>query len=175
MKYVYKNNNGLAVTGEKISILELAIFDEFKNKVKDVQDKIIKREGYIKNLTGDKKYKSKTTIFDELGLNQKDWIATSDGVFYYDTDVNEYQTIERIQNFEAVHTFTEEEQQEFHEILLNWITENDHVFDLYQYIRELDYSDKYTKKFEYLYSEYLERENMLENVKYHYQLAKGDN
>ncbi|HHW36243.1 MAG TPA: hypothetical protein GXX18_02955 [Bacillales bacterium] len=179
MKYVYKNEKGLVVLNEKVEILDLASIDDLRNEVKAVNENLKRHELQMRAFNPE--YTSSRTFFDKLNINSKDQFTLNEDVFYWDKDVNEFLSYESVQSFNNPFSWTDEEKVEFMEILLIWISVNDHTADLYDYLRDIsedeEYApqrDKFTDKFERLFHKELENDNMLDFFEMHYQKRKQE-
>jgi transcriptional regulator with XRE-family HTH domain len=80
--------------------------------------------------------------------------------------------------FDNPNSWSNDEKVEFAEILLHWITVEDHTADLYDFLRDINTEasehglltpDKFTRKFEELFHKELDSLDMLEFYERHYQ------
>lgn len=179
MKYVYKNDKGLVVLNEKVAILDLASINDLRKEVKIINENLKKYELQLRAF--DPEYTTPRTFFDELNINPKDQFTLKEDVFYWDKDVKEFLSYESVQSFDNPFSWTDEEKVEFSEILLTWISVNDHTSDLYDYLRDISedeeyapHRDKFTDKFERLFHKELENDDMLDFFEMHYQKRKQE-
>lgn len=172
MKYAYKIKDEVVVLDEKVSGAELASINDFQAAIESIENEILYKW---------KNGEPPLGFDDILGINLSDQFALKEDVYYWDTDMEAFQPIEKIQTFDNHYSWTAEEKDEFMEILLMWIATEDHRFDLYSFIRDINEieddtvamaKDKFTVKFQRLMEKEFVSEEILGHFEFHYKKRK---
>ncbi|MCM3161017.1 hypothetical protein [Metabacillus litoralis] len=169
MKYVYKNEKGLVILNQEVEILELASIDDLRNEVKEINAKIEEKRKYSPSYA--------LTAIDKLNIDPlNDEFMLQEDIYYWDRDEKEFLFLETYQDFYDHNTWTEKEKDEYLAVILSWISCNDHTYDLYSFLRDMNNEDSplprpsdYSLRMERLFHIELENEGLLESYKSHYK------
>jgi hypothetical protein len=122
--------------------------------------------------------------FDDLfHIKLTDKLVCKEDVFVWNTEIKDYESIESVQQFDEPYTWLEGERVAFAQILLQWAMCNDHTYDLFKFIREVneDYKyapmlkNEYTEKFERLFKEELKiNHQILDQYELSYEREKQE-
>lgn len=168
-KYVYKNENGLAFVDQEVSILSLASMEDVKEKMEEGR-KFLELE---KKAFGE----AIRSIQGYMQISKNDVLVLKEGQFYWDEKKNEYINHEENQSFDYPLSWSPDEVHGFAEILISWIGYNDHVYDLYEYLRdaredkEFGFPTEYTEKFERLFHKWAFDDGESDSVKLIFEKA----
>ena len=83
--------------------MDLASVSDFRNEIKLIKEKLAKQENYRRIFLNNPNFVYKRTIHDELGIGVHDELTLDDDILYWDRDVNEFLSLELIQN-STIHT-----------------------------------------------------------------------
>lgn len=173
-KFVYKNNNRIVVLDQEVEGAEIALASiaDLKEEIEKINNELNFKWEYGESPLG---------FNDILGFDLSEALVLKEDVFIWDAETEKFETIESIQTLDNPYSWTNKEKSEFAEILLSWIMCNDHTYDLYKFIRQINEDYKYapyardesTEKFERLLKKELDiNHKMLEHYETHYDNEK---
>jgi hypothetical protein len=174
MKYVYNNKSNVVFFDEKVKDAEFASIEDVREEIENIMDNLKSNFEHGDYPVG---------VHDLLGIELTDNLVCKEDVFVWNKDYKEYESIETMQQFDEPYTWLEWERVPFAQILLQWVMCNDHTYDLYKFIREVneDYQyapmlkNKNTEKFERLFKEELKTNHqILEHYEASYEREKKE-
>jgi hypothetical protein len=172
MKFVYMNKCHVVFLDEKIEDAEFASIEDVRNLISEINHEI------------NSKWKHADTpiTFDYLlSIDLADKLVCKEDVFVWNKEHKEYETIETLQSFDNPSSWKDDEKVGFADILLLWITANDHVYDLYEFLKDMSDDESslpaasgYSLKLEKLLHKELNNQGILDDLETHYQFRKED-
>lgn len=174
LKYVYNSKNGVVFFDEKVKDAEFASIDDVREVIEEINNSFNSKWEH-----GD----SPLGFDDLLHIELTDKIVCKEDTFVWNAEIKEYESIETVQQFDDSLTWKDDERTAFAQILLQWVMCNDHTYDLYKFIREVneDYEyapmlkNEYTEKFERLFKEELiTNHQILEQYEASYEREKKE-
>jgi hypothetical protein len=170
LKHVYNLNNGVVVLNEKIEGAEYASIQDLLKTIEMVTEKYQWENG------------NPILKFNEiLFFSLDDHLLCKEDIFIWDKEKEEFVSVETIQSFDNPSSWKDDEKDAFAQILLLWISSNDHVYDLYEFLREMSDDESsisaasdYSLKLERLYHRELKNQDMLDDLEAHYQFRKEE-